>query len=305
MKANFLWVTLVLTFTITHLYSQTYFRVEQDFPDGYNGQYSVNLSTLQSYTDDRINAAFAAIVSSNIYFKYPQGGCQNRAEMMHIILENQLHLQHAKIWIFAPVDLYPNDNRHLEIADPNGNAINNVITWKYHVAPVLLRKNSSNSIDTVVIDPSIDHTQVMRLRDWLKSMKNSNVSKYTFLESKWYAFYTKQPSSVINGFFYPYSSHWVEDYHRSTMERGLAANDLARFLMQKLKEGYTDNNGDVKKLLANQDNIYNFFMNPYNTFNGRPELLKNHSGLMRQAEQHYWERLAYWQGEVNRILQVN
>jgi hypothetical protein len=213
-------------------------------------------------------------------------------------------MQHAKVWIFAPTDLYPNDNRHLEINDPNGNAVNNVITWKYHVAPVLLRKNLNGSIDTLVIDPSIDKSKAMLLKDWLGSMRNSNFSKFTFLESKWYFFWTKNNSSVISGFFYPYSSHWVEDFHRSTMERGLATNDLAKYIMKKLKDGYIDLDGSIKWLLANQDVIYNIFMNPYNMSTEKSKLFSNHSSFMREAEQYYWERLAYWQGEANRLLQM-
>lgn len=299
---------LTLTaFVISQSDAQTYFRVEQDYPDGYNGQYTANLAALPSYSSQEIQSAFNALSNSGIYFNYPQGGCQNRAEMMHLILQKQLKLQHAKIWVFAPTDLFPNDTRHLEINDPNGNAANGIITWKYHVAPVLLRRKNVGLVDTVIIDPAIDHNKAILLKDWLDSMRNSNVSKYTFLESKWYFFYTKQNSSIINGFFYPYSQHWVEDYHRSTMERGLAANDLAMYLMQKLKDGYIDSDGSIKKLLATPDNIYNFFMNPYNTFDAigtRAKLLENHSPFMRDAEHYYWQRVAFWQGEANRLIKL-
>ena len=144
----------------------------------------------------------------------------------------------------------------------------------------------------------------MLLKDWLGSMKNANVSKYTFLESKWYFFWTKDKSSVISGFFYPYTSHWVEDYHRSTMERGLATNDLAKYLMQKLNDGYNDSDGSIKWLLANQDDMYNLFMNPYYMSDPKSKLLSNHSFFMREAEQYYWERLAYWQREANRLIKL-
>ena len=287
--------------------AQTYFRVEQDYPDGSNGQYTANLSSLATYSDAEIQSAFDALSSSGIYFNYPQGQCQNRAEIMHIILQKQLKMQHAKVWLFAPIDLVPNDDHHLEINDPNGYAANNIITWNYHVAPVVLRKNNDNSIDTLVIDPAINKSHAMLLKDWLGSMRNSNVSKYTFLDSKWYFFYTKPNSTIINGFFYPYALHWVEDYHRSTMERGLAANDLAMYLMQKLQSGYADSDGSIKKLLATPDNIYNFFMNPYNNFDTigtRTKLLENHSFFMREAEQYYWQRVAYWQGEANRLINL-
>jgi len=299
-------IFILFIFALTKVSAQTYFSVEQEYPDGYNGRYSVDLTTLSTYSDDQIKKAFTAITNSEIYFNYPQGGCQNRAEMMHIILQNQLKMQHVKIWIFAPKDLYENDNRYLEIKDPNGNAMNNTIKWQYHVAPVVLRKNANSKIDTLVIDPAIDNKKAMLLKDWLGFMTNSNVSKYTFLESKWYFFWTKDngKSSVINGFFYPYTSHWVEDFHRSTMERGLAANDLAKYLMQKLKYGYNDSDGSIKWLLANQDVIYNLFMHPYNTSTEKTKLLSNHSPFMREAEAYYWERLAYWQKETNKLLQL-
>jgi hypothetical protein len=310
MKKMF-FLILALTLANANTNAQTYFRVEQEYPDGYNGQYSIDLGTLKTYSDDSVKIAFKTIVNSGMYFNYPQGGCQNRAEMMHIILEKQLHMQHSKIWIFAPRDLYLKDNRYLEIPDPNGNAINNVIKWGYHVAPAILRKNKNDKTDTLVIDPAIDRNKAMLLKDWLKAMNNSNVSKYTFLDSKWYFFYTKENgnSPIINGFFYPYASHWVVDFHRSLMERGLAVNDLARYLMQKMKDGYNDSDGSVKWLLANQDVIYDLFMNPYKFYNNdsdnkKTNLLKNHSALMRNAEQYYWERLAFWQAEANRLLEL-
>src|SRR5690606_20589537 len=110
-------IFILFIFALTKVSAQTYFSVEQEYPDGYNGRYSVDLTTLSTYSDDQIKKAFTAITNSEIYFNYPQGGCQNRAEMMHIILQNQLKMQHVKIWIFAPKDLYENDNRYLEIKD--------------------------------------------------------------------------------------------------------------------------------------------------------------------------------------------
>ncbi len=279
----------------------TYFSVETDFPNN-NGKYSADIAKLPAYSEAHIQSAFSALANSGIYFGYPQGGCQNRAEMMHILLEKELCMQHAKVWIFAPMDLYPGDNRKLEIKDPNNLAANGMIMWTYHVAPVLIRKNADGKLDTVVIDPAIDNKKPMVLKDWLGSMKNANVSKYTFLESKWYFFNTQNNSSVINGFFYPYTTDVFEDYHRSTVERGLAVNDMAKFLLKKLKDGYNDSNGDLKKFVTNQDNMYNFFMNPYWDLNGsRASLLKNNSKLMREVEQYYWERVALWQAKVNQL----
>jgi hypothetical protein len=77
---------ILLTFALVKVNAQSYFRVEQDYPDGYNGQYSNELGTLLTYSDDQIKGVFTAITNSGIYFNYPQGGCQNRAGMMHIIL---------------------------------------------------------------------------------------------------------------------------------------------------------------------------------------------------------------------------
>lgn len=158
-------LTIVLLMVLATADGQTYFNIEQEYPDGNNGQYSIDLKNLKSYPDDSIKIAFNDISNSGIYFNYPQGGCQNRAEMMHILLEKQLNIEHSKIWIFAPRNLYPNDNRYLEISDPNGNATNNIIKWGYHVAPVILRKNPNNKIDTLVIDPAIDNKKAMLLKD--------------------------------------------------------------------------------------------------------------------------------------------
>ena len=62
----------------------------------------------------------------------------------------------------------------------------------------------------------------------------------------------------------------------------------------------------IKDLLAYQDNIYNFFINPYWNFNGNAKetLLKNHDAFMRKVEQYYWQRVSYWETEANRLIAI-
>lgn len=135
-------------------------------------------------------------------FGYPQGDCQQRAEMMHHLLSN-LKIEHAKIWLFAPIDLEKGKTTQLEIKDKNGFAKDSIILWNYHVAPCVLVLGKNNKIDTFVIDPALNRNKLMKLNEWLKAMKNSEVSKYTFLESKYYFFNTQDNgnSTVTNVFF--------------------------------------------------------------------------------------------------------
>lgn len=304
MKTPFLILSILLLTKFAH--SQTYFDVERDFPCAACPPYTQRLSELPVYTEEQITSAFNSIAhNSGLEFGYPQGGCQQRAQMMHQLLDKQLHLTHARVWIFAPQDLYPNDTRLLEIADPNGIVTGGKIKWAYHVAPCLLRKNSNGSVDTVVIDPALNPNRPMLLKEWLAAMNNGNVSKYTFLRSEWYFFKIVGENgprfNLLTGEFYKYEPSTTENtaYDKAAMERELAVNDVAMYLLKRLHEGYPDTDGAIHNLVGNLDNLLVLFADQergYNFINNlemRP-LLQNHADLMQLAMNYYTERVAYW-----------
>jgi hypothetical protein len=65
---------LLFTLYLENTYAQTYLNIEQEYPDGNNGKYSISLATLNSYSAEHIQTAFNVIANSGIYFNYPQGG---------------------------------------------------------------------------------------------------------------------------------------------------------------------------------------------------------------------------------------
>ncbi len=189
-------------------YSQSYFQVEINFPCNSCGSYTKSLSDLKQYSNEQIEDAFNYVsYKSGIEFRYPQGGCQQRAQMMHVLLDS-LKIDHARIWLFAPIDLDANNRTQLEVEDKNHLVEGDTIKWNYHVAPcVIVLKN--NKIDTLIIDPSLNREKAMTIHAWLSSIKNSEKSRYTFLDSKYYFFNTQNGgnSTVLNGFFYTYAPY--------------------------------------------------------------------------------------------------
>lgn len=280
--------------------AQEYFEVEPTFNCNC-GEFTKDISELKTYSKPEVNEVFQKIANeSGMEFRYPQGGCQQRAEMMHQLLDG-LGIEHAKVWLFAPIDFEHGNSTQLEIKDENGLAPNNTIKWGYHVAPCIIRKGINN-VDTLVIDPSIRKDSPMLLDEWLKSMKNSNVSKYTFLDSKYYFFNTQNNgnSPVINGYFYSYEpvEGWVTMYDNATVERELAVNDVAMFLKEKLDNGYPDSKGEIKQLLGSVENLISLYSGQQrcNQLDGisMRVLLKKHSKLMKESMDYYSQRVEFW-----------
>jgi hypothetical protein len=295
-------ILLLLTVIVScNCFSQEYFRIESTFNCNC-GEFTKDLSELKTYSEKEVLEIFKKVsVDSEIEFRYPQGGCQQRAEMMHHILEN-LNVQHAKIWLFAPIDLEHGISTKLEIKDKNGLAPDSTIKWGYYVAPCILRKMEKYKIDTLVIDPSLKRNSPLKLNDWLSSMKNSEVSKYTFLNAKYYFFNTQNNgiSPVLNGYFYTYEpvEGLVTMYDNATVERELAVNDVAMFLKEKLDSGYSDRNGEIRTLLGSVENLISLFaaQQRCNQLNGISirVLFDNHSSIMKEAMDYYNERFELW-----------
>lgn len=298
---HILFCFFTLCLILNKCFSQSYFQVETTFPCNGCGPYSKNLSDLHQYTYEQVQNFFNYIShNSGIEFRYPQGGCQQRAQIMHKLLDS-MKIDHARAWLFAPIDLVANDKTQLEIADKNHLVEGGTIKWNYHVAPcVIISQN--NKIDTLIIDPSLDMNKPLTLSQWLSSITNSDKSKYTFLDSQYYFFNTQNngSSSVLNGFFYTYApvANSTTMYDNATVERELAVNDVALFLKQKLDSGYQDPQNEIKSLLGNVENMISFFAsqqrcNSLKNVSVRT-LLTKHSNLMEQALSYYNNRVQFW-----------
>lgn len=99
-----------------------------------------------------------------IEFRYANNHCEDRAHAMSYEIA-QKGIKAGKVWIFVRGIF---DNKYpkvLKINDANKVGKNGLLTWKYHVAPVILSDNG----DTLVLDPSLCKTPVT-LRAWFDKM---------------------------------------------------------------------------------------------------------------------------------------
>ncbi|HRH59565.1 MAG TPA: protein-glutamine glutaminase family protein, partial [Chitinophagaceae bacterium] len=213
---------------------------------------NAELSYLKIYDIDAIQQAFDSIAhNSQIEFNFPQGGCQQRAQIMSILLDKKFRIDHCKVWLFPPVALYIGDARTLFIEDMNGLTPGNRIEWNYHVAPVV-QVRRGNEVMTMVIDPSINSNAPLLLNEWFALIGNSSVSKYSFLLPDKYFFYCCYASNntlttIFDGNFFNYENAMKDDL---TMEKGLAVNDMAMRIFHKYIQPLTvsENEADATKL---------------------------------------------------------
>ncbi len=159
---------LILTLSIIVIFiqtgfGQTYFDVTKDFPcSGCPNPYQPNadIDSVTHYDMSKIKNVFQKIATeSNIEFNYPQGGCQQRAQIVSMLLKKVHNIDHFRVWLFAPINLDKNSNVTLEIKDKNDFSSSGKISWNYHVAPVI-RITLNGKIENFVIDPSINPVDV-------------------------------------------------------------------------------------------------------------------------------------------------
>jgi hypothetical protein len=295
--------------------SQTYFDISKEYPCRGCGNYTVNLSSLKSYSALEIQQVFNSIYKTGIEFNFPQGGCQQRAQIMSMLLKQVYQIEHCKVWLFAPCDLYFKDSRRLIVNDRNSICKNNQIAWGYHVAPAVL-VNRGGTIDTMVIDPSMRSEGPMTLRNWFKTMQNSDVSKYTFLDSDRYFFNSQYDQSgnlttVINGYFYEYDQSFKDDL---IMEKGLAINDMAMYMYKKYMKPLMESKSqedqqklnDLKAIFGNATTLdYLFSQNTSakSKITTQRYAVSNYPELIKEARSVFNERLVYWTSLTNKLIE--
>jgi len=303
MKRLLILTLSIWLFTFT-CYGQKPFKIETDFPCQFCGPYTIDLDTLKRYSETETVNIFNQVLHSGITFDYPQGGCQQRAEIMHLMLKHKFHISHAKIWLFAPKDLIEGNNTLLKIQDPNHLVAGDTIAWGYHVAPCIVRTGQAGQLDTMVIDPSLDKSGPLTIHQWFGKMKNAKVSKYTFLAPEWYFFNTANAglSTVLNGFFYNYGTvqgNTKTTYDQLVLERELAINDVAIYLREKLKAGAPDPRGNFKMILSDVSKMINFF-SPQERYSPSfwpvtyRDILYDNPDLAAQCSKFFFDRFSYW-----------
>ncbi len=135
---------------------------------------NANFKNVPTWSDADISAQFQAMrdtrylyATSNpsfarrISWLYPQDGCQVRAELAASMAGDAGKVRPYKLFVFA-VDQNSNSLLRLYTAnDPSG-----VVTWPWHVAPVV--KNTAG--EPIVLDPAMEPCRPLPWKEWLANM---------------------------------------------------------------------------------------------------------------------------------------
>lgn len=262
----------------------------------------------------KIRKAFDYILQSEIDFDFPQGGCQQRAQIMSMILQKKFSVQHCKIWLFAPAALYEADTRTLFVDDKNKLSPNNIVEWNYHTAPAVLVKNA-DKVQTFVIDPSVNKTGPMLLADWFAQIGNSSISSYTFTRPENYFFNCRynqnnELTNIFDGTFFEFMNP-VKD--NLLMEKGLAVNDMAMQIFHKYIKPLMNAAGeknepelaDLKEIFGNStvlDLLFSQNMSGYTDTTSHRYVITHYSDIMQEAKAIFNQRLVCWTAFSNALM---
>jgi hypothetical protein len=276
---------------------------------------NADLSYLKIYDLSVIQNIYKWIAGdSQIEFNYPQGVCQQRAQIMSMFLSKKFNIDHLKVWLFPPSALYIGDERQLYIEDKNGVTPDGKIEWNYHVAPIV-QVRFKDVTNTMVIDPSIDRKVPILLDEWLKIIGNSGAGKYSFLLPDKYFFYCCYTSNnilttIFDGTFFNYENPMKDDL---AVEKGLAINDMAINIINKYIKPlfFSDNEKDklklkdLKEIFGNTtalDMLISQNISGYSNNTMHRYVITNYSKIIKEARNNFNERLIYWTNIINHLL---
>lgn len=272
-----------------------------------------DITQQKTYNYQTLKAAFDEIVNtSKIDFDFSQGGCQQRAHVISLLLQKKYAIEHSKVWLFAPAALYNGNVETFFIEDKNKLAPDNIVNWNYHVAPAVLVKENGQE-NFYIVDPNISKDGPMLLGNWFNSIGNSCAGRYSFYSSDKYFFnslYTKDNSitNVFDGTFIQYDKPDTDDL---TIEKGLAINDTAIHVCRKyiapLQSEGSDNEKleDLKAIFANStaldllisQNISGSTPNTTHRY-----VITHYSDIVLDAKKVFYERLVYWVKYINELM---
>ncbi|MEP7319628.1 MAG: protein-glutamine glutaminase family protein [Panacibacter sp.] len=268
----------------------------------------------ETYEFSEIKKAFDDIIQCQIDFYFPQGGCQQRAQIMSLILQKKFAIEHCKIWLFAPAALYEGDTRTLFIEDKNKLSPNNTVEWSYHTAPAVLVK-SGDAVETFIIDPSINKNEPLRLEEWFSQIGNSSISNYTYVRAENYFFNCRynennELTNIFDGTFFEFMNP-VKD--NLLMEKGLAVNDMAmqvfhtyiKPLMDVPAEENETRLADLKEIFGNStalDLLFSQNMSGYTEHTSHRYVITHYSTIIQEAKTIFNQRLDFWTRFSNTLL---
>lgn len=280
-----------------------------------NPEYFINAdpALLKAYSYEDAQKAFDYIVNECcVEFDYPQGGCQQRAQIISLILQQKFNIDHFKLWLFSPAALTLYDCRTLYINDANQFSENNTIEWNYHVVP-MININTANGIQQMVIDPSLDKNKLLSLTDFFAAIGNSNISKYTFLLPDKYFFNTSivnnQPTAVFDGSFSNYDDYIKNDL---TVEKGLASNNMAMKIFHEHVQPLQQKNdakdakrlNDLKAIFGNAtaaDLLFSQNLSGNSENTTLRYVTATYPEIIDEARTIFYERLKFWTAFTNNL----
>lgn len=266
-----------------------------------------------SYNLPAVQTAFNAIVhGTEIDFDFCQGGCQQRAHVMSLLLQKKYNIQHCKIWLFAPATIYNGNTETFFVEDKNHLAPGSIVNWNYHVAPAVL-VNDNGQENFYIIDPSIDKSGPMIIGKWFAGIGNSKAGRYSFYHADKYFFnslYTKD-NGVTNVFDGTFTGYVQPDTDDLTIEKGLAINDAAMhvyhtYIAPLNTPGNTSRElEDLKAIFANStaldlllsQNISGSTPNTTHRY-----VITNYGNILLDAKKVFYERLVYWANYMNELI---
>jgi hypothetical protein len=276
-----------------------------------------DISLLQSYEMPFIQKVFHSICNDwNIEFDFPHGGCQQRAQMMSLLLTEKFNIQHCKVWLFAPAALYLNDTCMLHIKDAKKISLENIIEWNYHVAPAL-QINNNNKVETYILDPTINKLNPLPLNDWFKAIGNSQTGKYCFvLPDKYFfnsSYHTGENNELVmlfDGSFFDYENPAKDNL---AVEKGLAITDMVKQIFNTHIAPLMHSNDehdmlvleDLKAVFGNAtalDMLFSQNISGYTDNTTLRYVMTNYSAIISEAKKIFNTRLLYWTDVVNKLL---
>ena len=155
-----------------------------------------------------------------IEFRFANNHCEDRAHAMSKIIADK-GVKAGKVWIFVTGIFENKYPKVLKIHDENKIGKNGLITWKYHVAPVVMNEKG----DTLVLDPSLCQEPVS-LENWFQKMNvkdDVNRNQIFFLIKDW-KYQSYQSTNKHARLF----KSWKTDYNFSLTKKGLCEGKICQ-----------------------------------------------------------------------------
>ena len=276
-----------------------------------------DIDLLKVYDFQQVQQAFKSISKDwGIEFNFPHGGCQQRAQLISLLLQKKFNLNHYKVWLFAPAALYQKNTGMLQLIDKNYLSPNEHIEWSFHVAPVV-RIKENKEVKTFVIDPSVDRDMPLEINTWLAALGNSHTGQYSFLLPEKYFFnssyHTDEQDMVtmlFDGSFYDYINPAKDNL---AVEKGLAINDLVKIIFDKHIAPLQQNTKleelakleDLKAIFGNataMDMLFSQNISGYTDNTTMRYVITNYGDIIREAKEIFNNRVFYWTTVMNELL---